>query len=307
VKGPPAAVLVMMAIAAVGAQDVVVQKSKPLLRSSVELTVVTATVRDADGRLATGLPKEAFEVYEDGVSFPISQFTHERVPLGLGLLLDISESMFGRRIKDAESAVERFLVDLLAPTDAFFVMAFNHEPRVLFGWKTAPDGVHETLEKLKPTGSTAIYDAIVAAIPFLDNRPRERAALVIVTDGADTASDTTLHDLRPALIRSDAFVYAIAIDTPVTQPIAKLSVQTLNEITGQSGGRTEVVHDTADLDAATASIAEELNSQYVLGYSSPHPGDGQYHSIRVRVNRDGYKVRARNGYVAARRSSSSKD
>ena len=136
----------------------------------------------------------------------------------------------------------------------------------------------------------------------IDRRPRERAAIVLITDGADTASDTTLHDLRPALIRSDAFVYAIAIDTPEPQAIAKrVNVETLNEITGQSGGRTEVVRSTADLEPATASIALELNSQYVLGYSSPHPGDGKFHSIRVRTSNPTYKVRARNGYVAARR------
>ena len=126
----------------------------------------------------------------------------------------------------------------------------------------------------------------------------------MTTDGDDTASDITLHDLRPALVRTDAFVYAVAIDTPEPQAIARrVNVDTLNEITGQSGGRTEIVRATADLDAATANIAEELNSQYVLGYSSPHPGDGKYHSIRVAVAREGYRVRARNGYVAVRRGS----
>jgi Ca-activated chloride channel family protein len=261
-------------------------------------------VRDAEGKLAVGLPREAFEMFEDGKPVAITQFTSERVPLGLGLLLDISESMYGRKIKDAENAVERFLLNLLAPTDAFFVMAFNHQPRLLFGWKTDPAGVHESLGRLYPTGSTAIYDAIVAAVPYLDHRPRERAAIVLITDGADTASDNTLFDLRPVLVRSDAFVYAIAIDTPEPQPIAKrVNVQALNEITGQSGGRTEVVRATADLETATANIAEELNSQYVLGYSSSHPGDGQYHSIRVRMTNPAYKVRARNGYVAARKGS----
>ena len=117
------------------------------------------------------------------------------------------------------------------------------------------------------------------ALPFIADRPRERAAIVLITDGADTASDTTLHELRPALVRSDAFVYAIAIDTPEPQAIAKrVNVNTLNEITGQSGGRTEVVRATADLDVATSRIAEELNSQYVLAYASPTPGDGKYHS-----------------------------
>src|SRR4051812_48588920 len=307
-KGLAAAALVTLAIAALTAQSTPAVKDPQRLRSSVEVTVVSATVRDADGKLATGLTRDDFEIYEDGQAVPISQFTSERVPLGLGLLLDISESMFGRKIKDAETAVERFLLQLLAPADAFFVMAFNHQPRVLFGWKTEPAGVHEALAKLYPTGSTAIYDAIGAAIPYLENRPRERAALVLITDGADTASDLSLHDLRPALVRTDAFVYAIAIDTPESQAIAqKVSVPTLNEITGQSGGRTEVVRDTADLQTATANIAEELNSQYVIGYSSPHPADGQYHSIRVRVNRQGYKVRARAGYVAMRRSLTGRD
>src|SRR5262249_6040298 len=171
-----AAALVALGVSALAAQ-------RTPLRSSVELTVVTATVRDENGKLVTGLPREAFEVFEDSAPVPISQFTNERVPLGLGLLLDISDSMFGRRIKDAEAAVEQFLTSLLDPADAFFVMTFNHEPRLLFGWKTAPDGVHEALASLKPTGATAIYDAVLAAIPYLQNRPRERAAIVLVTDG----------------------------------------------------------------------------------------------------------------------------
>jgi Ca-activated chloride channel family protein len=276
---------------------------KPRLRSSIELTVVTATVRDENGKLVTGLPREAFEVSEDGAPVTIAQFTNERVPLGLGLLLDISDSMFGRRIKDAEGAVERFLTTLLDPSDAFFLMTFNHQPRLLFGWQSDATGVHDALTTLRPTGATAIYDAMVAAMPYLENRPRERAAIVLITDGADTASDTTLHDLRPALIRSDAFAYAIAIDTPEPQPIAhRVNLETLNEITSQSGGRTEVVRATEDLDTATASIADELNHQYVIGYSSPRPGDGQYHSIRVRATNPAYKVRARTGYVAVRRS-----
>jgi Ca-activated chloride channel family protein len=291
------AVLLALAVSVTTAQ-------RPSLRSGIELTVVTATVRDADGRLVTGLPKEAFEVHEDGVRVPIAQFTNQRVPLGLGLLLDTSDSMFGRRIKDAQAAVEQFLVSLLDPKDAFFVMAFNHGWRVLFGWKTDPAGVPEALAKLQPGGSTAIYDALEAALPFIANRPRERAAIVLITDGADTASDISIHELRPALVRSDAFVYAIAIDTPEPQAIAKrVNVDTLNEITGPSGGRTEVVRATADLKIATSRIAEELNSQYVLAYASPSPGDGKYHSIRVRTTEPTHRVRARNGYVASRRGS----
>jgi len=71
-------------------------------------------------------------------------------------------------------------------------------------------------------------------------------------------------------------------------------------LTGQSGGRTLVVHDTADAMSALAEIAEELNSQYLIGYTSPKPPDGQFHSIRVRVRNTDYRVRARNGYVSPR-------
>lgn len=305
-NGRLALTFVTLACATLVAQQPSLVQSDQRLRSSIEVTVVSATVRDADGKLAVGLPREAFEVFEDGKPVAITQFTNERVPLGLGLLLDISESMFGRKIRDARSAVERFLLELLAPTDAFFVMAFNHEPRLLFGWKTEPAGVHESLARLYPTGSTAIYDAIQSSLPYLEHRPRERGALVLITDGEDRASDLTLHDLRPSLVRTDAFVYAIAIDMPSANAAIsqQVNVATLNEITNQSGGRTEVVRDTTDLQTATANIADELNHQYVLGYSSPTPGDGQYHSIRVRVNRDGYKVRARAGYVALRRNGS---
>ena len=272
------------------------------LRSSVELTVVTATVRDTDGRLVTGLPRADFEIYEDGDRQSISQFTNERVPVGLGLLLDISDSMFGRRIIDARGAVERFLLELLQSSDAFFVMAFNHEPHILTPWTNDPSTVRDALGALKPWGGTAIYDAIIRAEPMLDARTRERAALVVISDGADTASDASLREVRSALLRTDAFIYAVAIDSTERRPInTRVNPEALQEITNQSGGTTEVVHDSGDLDGATARIAEELNSQYVLGYSPPHAADGQYHSIRVKMVNPGYRVRARNGYVAAPR------
>jgi Ca-activated chloride channel homolog len=278
-----------------------VQRAPRTLRTSIEVTAVTVTVRDADGRLVPDLPADAFTVYEDGVSQPITQFTHERVPVGLGLLLDVSDSMFGQRIRDARAAVERFLLESLSQDDALFVMTFNHQPRLLTPWTTPAEAVavRSGLDTLRPSGGTAIYDAVLSALPVVDRRPRDRGALVIISDGADTASDASLRDLRTALLRTDAFIYAVAIDSPIRQTInTRVNAEALGEITNQSGGRTEVVHDVTELAAATARIAEELNTQYVLGYSSPHPADGKFHGIRVRVNRAGYKVRSRIGYVA---------
>jgi VWFA-related protein len=271
-------------------------------KSRIDLVSITATVLDASGRLVSSLTRDDFEVYEDGQRQAITHFSSARVPIGLGLLLDVSDSMRGQRIADARAAVTRFLLDLLSEDDEFFVMSFNHAPRVVAPWTSRPDQVLHRLEALRPSGGTSIYDAMMAAVPLFEQRSRQRASIVLISDGADTASDARVRDVRSALLRSDAFVYAIAIDPPADRrPInARVNPFALREITDDSGGRTEVVHDSADLGAATARIAEELNHQYVLAYTSTRAPDGQYHSLRVRVTRPDHRVRARRGYVALR-------
>jgi VWFA-related protein len=273
-----------------------------LFQSGIEVTSITATVTDRDGHLITGLEREAFEVFEDGTRQTITQFTRERVPVGLGVLLDNSDSMFGKRMEDARAAVDRFLFELLDPTDEFFLMAFNHRPRPLTGWTRAQPELRRALDGLRPNGGTSIYDAIIEALPLLEVRTRPRGAVVLISDGADTASTTSLRELRSALLRADAFVYAIAIDPPDRRAInTRVNAQALREITAETGGRTEIVQSSTQLLEATAQIAEELNSQYVLGYTSPRGADGQYHSIRVRVAGADYRARARSGYVATPR------
>jgi VWFA-related protein len=280
------------------AQTPLVRAERPF-RSGIELISLTATVSDGEGRLITDLDRSAFEVYEDGARQEVTQFTRNRVPVGLGVLLDISDSMFGRRIQDARAAVDRFLFELLDAADEFFVLAFNHRPKTLTGWTHVPEEVRRALGSLQPFGGTAAYDAVLESLPLLERRTRQRAALLIISDGADTASTTSIREVKSALLRSDAFVYAIAIDSPGRQAInARVNPEALRELTSQSGGRTEVVHNSADIAEASARIAEELNHQYVLGYTPAHGADGKYHSIRVRVPGFEYRVRARNGYVA---------
>jgi VWFA-related protein len=243
----------LLCAAAVLAQAGIVQPHKPLLRSSVEVTVVTATVRDGNGKLVTGLPREAFEIYEDGVRVPIAQFTNERVPLGLGLLLDTSDSMFGRKLKDAGGAVERFLLNQLAPTDAFFLIAFNHAPHVLFGWKTSPDGVHSSLDRLHPSGATAIYDAILAAIPFIDHRPRERAAIVLITDGANNTGQPTPLVAAEAARTLGVRVQAIGLSTRDTASVPLNGVWRVGSTAPRLTSRDEI---------ALRRIAERTGGRY---------------------------------------------
>jgi VWFA-related protein len=293
-----ACLMATLALAVETPQEQSVRDTRPF-RSSIEITSINATVIDAQGHLVKGLSRDAFDVFEDGERQEVTQFTNERVPIGLGVLIDISDSMFGERIQDARAAVDRFLFELLDASDEFFITAFNHRPHMLTQWTNAPDVVRQALDALKPSGGTAVYDAVLAALPVLDRRSRQRGALVIISDGADTASSASLRDVRSALLRSEGFIYAIAIDSPEHVAInTRVNPTALREITDESGGSTEVVKTSGDLVAATSRIAEELNSQYLLGYSSTHGPDGQFHSIRVKIREAGYRVRSRRGYVA---------
>ena len=154
---------------------------------------------------------------------------------------------------------------------------------------------------MRPYGATAIYDAMALALPMFRTRSHQRAAIVLISDGSDTASDTEMADVRRQIRSSDAFIYAVAIDAPKTRPLNdRVNPGALRELTDESGGYTEVIHDSPDLVPATERIADELNHQYTLGYGPDHPPDNRYHTIRVRVKRAGeYVVRARRQYLAA--------
>lgn len=272
-------------------------RDKNNFRAASELVTTAVTVRDADGRLVTSLEQKDFIVEEDGVPQPITQFTKERVPVSLSLTLDISDSMRGQRMSDARAALARFLDTLLAIEDEAALLGFNHETRMFAPWTTERSGMRVKLEEIRPTGGTALYDAIDAALPLFESRLHPRAAILLVSDGADTASDVTPTLLKQKLVRSDVFLYAIGIDSTDARASTRINPFTLNELTSQGGGYTEIIRNTADLGPATERIAEELNNQYLIGYTPTKRADGKYHTVRVRVTNDTYRVRARRGVV----------
>jgi Ca-activated chloride channel family protein len=271
----------------------------PMFRGGIETVHVTVTVTDANGRLITGLSRDDFEVFEDGARVPVTQFSDKRVPVSLGVLLDVSDSMLGQPIADARAALDRFVGELLEAGDEAFVASFNHAPRIVSMWVQPPSVLRGRLDDVKPSGGTAIYDALVACASMFNNRRHTRAALVVISDGADTASDYTLVQARDAVRRTDPFIYAVAIDSGDKARVStRVNPDALRDITGPSGGYTEVVHSSADLTPATERIATELNKQYTLGYTPAKPPDGQWRSIRVRVRAHEYFARARRGYFA---------
>jgi len=266
-------------------------------RVTSELVSTAVTVRDGEGRLVTTLGKGDFTVEEDGVAQPITQFTKERVPVSLSLTLDISDSMRGQRMVDARAALATFLDRLLAVEDEASLLGFNHETRMFGEWTTERAGLRAKLEAIRPSGGTALYDAIDASLPQFESRQHPRAAILLVSDGADTASDRTPTELKQKLVRSDVFLYAIGIDSTDARNSTRINPFTLNELTSQGGGYTEIIRSTAELGPATERIADELNHQYMIGYTPTTRADGKYHSVRVRVTNPAYTVRARRGVI----------
>jgi VWFA-related protein len=267
-------------------------------RSRIDIVQVTVSVTDASGRLITGLTQGDFQVFEDGVEQTITQFTDKRVPVSLGMLLDASDSMRGQAVIDARDAFDRFVGDLLLIEDEVFVATFNHMPRLLTKWTMPPMSLRGRLNELKPSGGTAIYDALADTSRLFEQRVNLRAAMIVVSDGADTASDRSLLQTIEVIRRNDAFVYAIAIDAPDGRESTRVNPEALRDITSLTGGYTEVVRSAGDLGPATERIADELNKQYTIGYSSSKPPDGSWRPLRVRVRTGGYFVRARRGYFA---------
>jgi len=274
--------------------------SAQTFRARIETVLVAVTVHDADNRLITGLSKDDFEMFEDNAPQAITQFTNQRVPVSLGVLLDASDSMRGQPIVDARAAVDRFVGDLLEPGDEAFIASFNHVPTLVQFWTRPASTLRGRLNSLQPWGSTAIYDALVASAFLFNSREHPRAALLVISDGSDTASDLTLLQTRDILRRADPFVYALAIDSPKALANARVNPEALRDITGPSGGYTEVVKGAGELEAATDRIANELNHQYLLGYVSTRPPDGNWRTIRVRMKNAAHFTRARRGYYAVR-------
>jgi Ca-activated chloride channel family protein len=290
------AILVLVLVLSADARQMVDGRSKSF-RAASELVTTAVTVRDADGRLVTTLEQTDFTVEEDGVAQPITLFTKERVPISLSLALDISDSMRGQRMADARGALAHFLNRLLAADDEASLIGFNHEARLFHGWAVERGNMRTRLEEMRPSGGTAMYDAIDVSLPLFESRQHQRAAIVLVSDGADTASDTTPTLLKQRLNRSDVFLYAIGIDSRDARNSTRINPFTLQELTSQGGGYTEIIRSTEELGPATERIAEELNNQYMLGYTPTKRPDGRYHTVRVKVANETYRVRARRGVV----------
>jgi Ca-activated chloride channel family protein len=332
ILGPsgPHLFLVLAALAPLAAQG----QEGFSFRSGVELINVTATVTDSEGRFVSGLRKEDFLVYEDGEPQVITHFSNERVPVSLGLVLDASGSMTPDKMSAARSAIDRFIYDLLGPDDELFFMEFANRPDLTQAWTTDRRAISRAVARVSPAGGTALYDAVADAVPVADGGRHPKKALLVISDGNDTTSRSTVRELRQLIRESEVLVYALGVDgtavstwrgptiqlpLPLPFPIPggpqrrlpplggprrvrgseRVNADALRQITDDTGGRTEIIRGFGDLGGATARLADELSKQYYLGYASSGKKDGRWHAIRVDVKDRRLAVRARRGYIAS--------
>jgi Ca-activated chloride channel homolog len=298
---------------------------RPQRESPRPTRVVTVTVTDPQGRYVPGLRREDFALYEDGTPQDITYFnTGENEPVSMGLVVDVSGSMLSK-VDRARFALRR-LLDTIHPQDEVFVEAFNHQPFLLQDFTDSRILLSQAISALRPVGGTALYDAILDGLRHVKRGRYQKKALVIISDGVDTASLSSLNQVANAARRSGVLIYAIGIGNPnggfgmggpqiTIGPFIiggggggvdeQIDTRTLQEASDATGGRlfvlgtADVERNSSVLEDATQTISRELRSQYSLGYTSSLPGE-RYRSVHVEARRadaENLAVRTQKGYA----------
>jgi len=269
------------------------------LSVNVDLVVLNATVRDQKGRVAADLREQDFEVFEDGVRQSIRLFRHEDIPVTVGLVIDHSGSMRPKLANVAAAA--RTFIESSSPDDQMFVVNFNEN--VTLGLPAATpfsnrsDELARAISGTPATGKTALYDAVWKARERLGSGSRDKKVLIVISDGGDNASTHTLADVLQAGNKSNIQVYTIGIfdpDDPDRNPAV------LRQLALASGGEAFVPGELSEVVSVCDGIAEDIRTQYTLGYLSNAATQGSgYHSIKVVARGTGKAklfVRTRSGY-----------
>src|SRR5262245_6062439 len=262
------------------------------------------TVTGKKGALVNELTADRFEVVEDGKKQTVTYFVtgaadDEAMPMHLGLMLDVSESM-GDDIKFTRSAAIKFLNTLTRAEDITLV-DFDSEVRVARYSQREFARVVERIRQQKVTGDTALYDAIGV---YLDSAAEQtgRKIMLLYTDGGDTRSAMRFGELLDLLRASDVTVYVVgALDHQTG--MARVNARTvLQQIAETTGGAAFFPQSVKELDSVYEQVLAEIKAQYTLGYKSANAAtDGSWRKVEIRiVGRDAkdYRVRARKGYYA---------
>jgi Ca-activated chloride channel family protein len=285
---------------------------QPTFRSDIELVSVNVSVIDGANRHVTGLTVDKFEVFEDGVRQSLQFFAPGDLPIDVVVLLDTSASM-SPSMPLVQQAATQF-VRTLRPTDRVTVMGISNGLRVLQPLTSDMAAAMRAITATRAAGRTALYVSIYTALAELrkareqgSDEPR-RQAIVVLSDGVDTASAFGFAELLDSVRRQGVPIYPIAPRQPkAVEALREISFGEsthgqdfeLRRLARETGARAFFPVSLEDLRGVYADIARELWNQYSLGYQSTNDKpDGAFRQIALRVAAPGVTWRARTGYIA---------
>ena len=277
--------------AAVGAQE-------PTFRSSTRIVPIIATVTSADGRLVPNLEQDEFTILDNGKPQEIAFFQNEVQPFTVVVMMDKSASMTAN-LEMLDRAAEQFILRML-PADKGQVGAFSDKIELSGTFTSDRDDLIGALDELQFGNPTRLNDAIDASMEALKGVEGRRVVLVF-TDGDDTASRIGFSDVLQRARDEEIMVYAIGLESEYfngQRIVRSRPDRNLRRLADETGGGYFELKRTADLAPTFSRVAQELHSQYTLGFT-PSVLDGKEHKLELRMKQAGMMARARRSYVAS--------
>jgi len=307
---PVVAIAVVAAVAAgaveTRARQAPADQQRPSFTSAVDVVSLNVTVAGPSNRYVTDLEQDDFQVFEDGIKQDLVFFNKANSPIALSILLDTSASMEVRLGTAQEAAIG--FCRRLRSQDLAEVVDFDSRVTTLQAFTNNVTALEQAIRKTSAGGSTAIFNAVYIALKDLKKvvpasaDEIRRHAIVVLSDGEDTSSLLSFDEVLDLAKRSDTAIYSIGIRSDEEAGASKGFKEAefvLRQFSQETGGRSFFPSQIADLANVYGQIADELSSQYVVGYSSKNAKrDGAWRRIVVRVNRPNVAARTKTGYYA---------
>jgi Ca-activated chloride channel family protein len=275
-----------------------VAAQQPTFRSGTLVVSLFATVTDAQNRLVPSLVQEDFEVLDNDKVQELVVFRSEVQPITAVVMLDTSASMTGS-IDLLKSAAEQFLIRLL-PEDKGAVGAFNDKIELSGNFSSNRDALVADVKDLDFGNGTRLYDALAESLNALRGTEGRRVILVF-TDGDDTSSRVGRGTILDRARAEEVMIYAIGLESNFFDGVRMTRSKPdagLRKLADETGGGYFELKKTAELGPTFSRVAQELHSQYVLGFEAKQL-DGKVHKLTMRIKQAGMTGRARRSYLAA--------
>ncbi len=274
-----------------------------MFRAGVELVSLNVTVIDSQGRYVTDLEQPDFSVFEDGAKQELTFFNRTNLPIALSLLIDSSASM-EQRMEHAQEAAIGF-AKRIRGQDLAQVVDFDSRVEIKQGFTNKVEELETAIRTTSPGGSTALHNAVYISLKELAKvrakNPDEirRQAIVVLSDGEDTSSLVSFEEVLELAKRSETAIYTIGLQPRETSALRgfREAEFVLRQLAQETGGRAFFAQKIEDLKDVYAQIADELSSQYSMGYASKNPRrDGAFRRLVVQVARPNTTARTKRGY-----------